>query len=416
MGIWDDLFVVPLEWSPVIQRFLCSLIISRFVQLLTAGVVAFHLVYFEWKEQKKIQLVLAKVNTKIRRESAVLQKRSVELTRRQDTLEYLLPQALYQEQADIQEVQNEMVSTMARVHQLEPLASSDHECDFLNRIYQAIVHNDSSLGQVITQAKLKGLADLIAAIKNCRSESLISQVLEKRKDLASVFLRSLELPTVLGDSKDDDNLIVQLLVTPGGIFILEAKNWGSLLLNDCVSRVNVSLTSKGYLCFNYGNSQRRYYPLDGPSLVEQVNQHVQAIKQLLLQNDLWDCAKYIHPVIILTNKDYRFHVKNYQRQGDPYLTTINTLVDYVYDNREPVLSKDDIQRIQRVILAGRTQHKKEQHLFTFVEPNEELLHALYGDNENDPDFLLLRDEVRGLQRKVVKLQRRAEDLKERVRH
>lgn len=279
-----------------------------------------------------------------------------------------------------------------------------------------IVHNDSSLGQVITQDKLKGLADLIATIKNCRSESLISQVLEKQKGQASVFLHSLELPMVHGGNKDGNNLIVQLLVTSGGIFILEAKNWGSLLLNDCVFRVNVSLTSKGYLCFNYGNSQRRYYPLDSTPLVEQVNQHVQIIKQLLLQNDLWDCAKYIHPVVILTNKDYRFHVRNYQRQGDPYLTTINTLADYVFDNREPVLSEDDMQRIQRVILAGRTQHKKEQQLFTFVEPNEELLHALYGDNENDPDLLLLQDEVRGLQRQVAKLQRRAEVLKERVRH
>lgn len=116
MGIWDDLFVVPFEWLPIIQRFLCSLIISRIVQLLAAGVVSFHLAYFEWTEQKKIRLILTKVNTRIRRENAVLQKRSTELIRRQDVLKHSLPQALYQEQADIQEAQNEMVSIMARVH------------------------------------------------------------------------------------------------------------------------------------------------------------------------------------------------------------------------------------------------------------------------------------------------------------
>ena len=438
VGVFFALKLILVAWQPgiiILQEILLTMIVARSVQFIVAGCMV---VYMEsdynpfhqkqrqatvrqTREQEQASLTqrLAEITAQLEAKQVTLHKATNALEQQKQALAMVFTDNLYQQKANAHEVEQELNTLMDDyVYPNKSEACHDSALNFVNRVYQK-ANKSTKVIKPVTEETLAGLLHLTSAIKGYTGEQKVAQMIQAQKGQNDILLDSLDLSMMYrGDHAGDNhtNQIDQLLITSGGIFIFEIKNWRTKLAKYAHegSEIGVYLSSGGYLEFKLELRGRDeddipadYFPKKGMPVAEQTANHVRAVKQLLMKNNMWDFAQHIYPVIVLAEDNEHYYIKNDLHTDDPYLTTVNDVVDYIYQDRKSVFSEADMYRIRKIILDNRFEHEEKRYQYTFFNHDssswQQFLDVIYNTQDYDKELGELEQQIDAINSEIAQL-------------
>lgn len=265
----------------------------------------------------------------------------------------------------------------------------------MTRFLQDLLHIFDGQSFSFTDEQREGLNRTLAQLKGQAGEEFVASYLSSYSDC--IVLRSLDIPFKYGDDKQNTNQIDLLCLMPSGIYILEVKNWISwYLVRDSVF-VHWAKKGNNKLVFEYprGNAKplRDAYPQkDGQrTVVDQINDHVQAVKDLLENNGMGELTKYVNGWLVIgTNKSEKVTIQSVP--GSPQIYLPEQLYAGMTQEKEMVLLSDQLLKIKQILLANN--HSEKKYSYTYLIPSGRMLKLMYDGDEhrllrmiNDVDIL-----------------------------
>lgn len=260
--------------------------------------------------------------------------------------------------------------------------------DFLQDLL--FIFNDQAFS--FTDEQKTGLHHTLDQIKGQSGEDVVASYLTWRSDC--IVLRSLDIPFKYANGKQGTNQLDVVCLMPSGIYILEVKHWINWLLMEDSVFIHWAKKGNNKLVFEYHREDAKpeiesFPHEDGQrTVVDQINDHVQAVKELLKNNGLGELAKYVNGWLVIgVDKTERVTVQSVP--GSPQIYLPWNLYSGMTQEKESVLSDNQLFKAKQLLLANNQREKK--YLYTYLMPTEKMLALMYDGGEHQ--LLRMMNEV-----------------------
>lgn len=282
------------------------------------------------------------------------------------------------------------------------VASANHKteqhgsmADFLQDLL--FIFNDQAFS--FTDEQKAGLHNTLDQIKGQSGEDVVASYLVWRSDC--IVLRSLDIPFKYANGKQGTNQLDVMCLMPSGIYILEVKHWINWQLLEDNVHIHWAKKGNNKLVFEYHREDAKpeiesFPHEDGQrTVVDQISDHVQAVKELLENNGLGELTKYVNGWLVI-GVDKTEQVTVQSVPGSPQIYLPWNLYNGMTQEKETVLSEDQLSKVKQLLLVNNQREKK--YPYTYLIPTEKMLALMYDGGEHQ--LLRMMNEVGVLKEKL----------------
>lgn len=260
--------------------------------------------------------------------------------------------------------------------------------DFLQDLL--FIFNDQAFS--FTDEQKAGLHNTLDQIKGQSGEDVVASYLVWRSDC--IVLRSLDIPFKYANGKQGTNQLDVMCLMPSGIYILEVKHWINWQLLEDNVHIHWAKKGNNKLVFEYHREDAKpeiesFPHKDGQrTVVDQISDHVQAVKELLENNGLGELTKYVNGWLVI-GVDKTEQVTVQSVPGSPQIYLPWNLYNGMTQEKETVLSEDQLSKVKQLLLVNNQREKK--YPYTYLIPTEKMLALMYDGGEHQ--LLRMMNEV-----------------------